>query len=100
MNTPSSGGLNNLNAWVLKKLDSGFIERKARETEFLIRKRKFDLYYLVLILLFGISNHLKPTMEKIHRCYIDFDDNPKILKSIRNQSYSTIAFNNASRASE
>jgi hypothetical protein len=87
MNTPSSGGLKNLNAWVLKKLDPGFIERKARETGFIIRKRKLDPYYLVLILLFGISKHLKPTMEELHRHYIDFDNNPKILKSIRNQSF-------------
>jgi len=87
MNTPSSGALKNLNAWVLKKLDPVFIERKARETGFLIRKRKLEPYYLVLILLFGVSNHLKPTMEEIHRRYVDFDDNPKILKSIRNQSF-------------
>jgi hypothetical protein len=63
----------------IKKFDLGFIERKARETGFLIRKRKLNPYYLALILLFGISNHLKPTMEEIHRRYIDFDDNPKIL---------------------
>ena len=87
MSTPSSGDLKNLNGWVLKKLDPVFIERKARETGFLIRKRKLDPFYLVLVLLFGISNHLKPTMEEIHRRYVDFDDNPNILKSIRNQSF-------------
>ena len=87
MGTPSTGELKNLNAWVIKKLDPVFIERKARETGFLVRKRKLNPYYLVLTLLFGMSNHLKPTMEEIHRRYIDFDDSLKILESIRNQSF-------------
>ncbi|MFH0966432.1 MAG: IS4 family transposase [Methanobacteriota archaeon] len=87
MSTPSSGDLNNLSTWVLKKLDREFIERKARETGYLGRKRKLDPYNLILVLLFGMSNHLKPTMEEIYRRYVDFDDNPKILSSIRNQSF-------------
>jgi len=87
MGTPSSGDQKNLGTWVLKKLDRDFIESEARATGFLIRKRKLEPYYLVLTLLFGMSNHHKPTMEEIHRRYVDFDDNPKILNSIRNQSF-------------
>lgn len=69
------------------------MERKSRETGFLRRKRKLDPVYLVLVLIFGISNHQLPTMEETYRRYVDFDDSPHNQKTIRNQSFRN-RFNN------
>ena len=87
METPSSKGQKNLKAWVFHKFTPGFIEKKARETGFMQRKRKLDPVLLVFVLIFGVSSHLKPTFEEIHRHYVDLDDNPKFETSIRNQSF-------------
>ena len=87
MKTPSSKGLKNLKAWVFHRFTPDFIENKARETGFVKRKRKLDPVLLVFVLVFGVSSHLKPTLEEIYRHYIDLDDNPKIKTSILNQSF-------------
>ena len=87
MKKPSSKGLKNLKAWVFHKFTHDFIENKARETGFIQRKRKLDPVLLVFVLIFGVSSHLKPTLEEIHRHYVDLDDNPKIKTSILNQSF-------------
>ncbi len=87
MKTPSSNGQKNLKSWVFQKFNRDFIEKKARETGFMQRKRKLDPFLLVFTLIFGVSSHLKPTFDEIHRHYVDLDDNPKIESSIRNQSF-------------
>jgi len=87
MKKPSSKGLKNLKSWVFQKFTFDFIEKTARETGFMQRKRKLDPVLLIFTLIFGVSSHMKPTLDEIHRHYIDLDDNPKILTSIRNQSF-------------
>ena len=87
MVSPSSDGQKNLKSWFSSKFTYDFIENVARETKFLQRKRKLDPVYLVFVLIFGISSHQKPTLEEIHRRYIDFDDNPKITSPILHQSF-------------
>ena len=87
MKTRSSNGLKNLNSWVFRKFNPDFIEKKARETGFIQRKRKLDPFLLVFVLIFGVSSHLKPTLDEIHRHYVDLDDNPKNKTSILNQSF-------------
>jgi len=87
MKKPSSKGLKNLQSWVFQKFTPDFIEKKARETGFMQRKRKLDPFLLVFVLIFGVSSHLKPTLEEIQRHYVDLDDNPKIGTSIRYQSF-------------
>ena len=87
MKKPSSKGQKNLKSWVFQKFTFDFIEKKARETGFMQRKRKLDPVLLVFVLIFGVSSHLKPTLEEIQRHYVDLDDNPKIGSSIRYQSF-------------
>lgn len=87
MKTSSYKGLKNLKDCVFHKLNPDFIENKSRETGFIKRKRKLDPVLLVFVLVFGVSSHLKPTLEEIYRHYVDLDDNPKIKTSIRNQSF-------------
>ena len=64
-----------------------FILKTARETGFLKRLRKLNPVYLIFVLVFGVSSHSKPTFEEIFRRYIDFDENPKLFKSMRIQSF-------------
>lgn len=87
MKTSSSKGLKNLKGWVFQKLNPDFIEKKSRETGFIKRKRKLDPVLLVFVLVFGVSSHLKPTLEEIYRHYVDLDDNSKLKTPIRNQSF-------------
>jgi len=87
MKKPSSNGQKNLKSWVFQKFTFDFIEKKDRETGFMQRKRKLDPVLLIFSLIFGVSSYLKPTLEKIHRHYVDLDDNPKIETSICNQSF-------------
>jgi putative transposase len=87
MDPLSSVGLKRLNSWVSNKFTYEFLERKSRESGFLRRKRKLDPVYLVLVLIFGISNHQQPTMEETYRRYVDFDDSFPNQKTIRNQSF-------------
>lgn len=55
--------------------------------EFIGRKRKLDPVLFVFVLVFGVSSHLKPSLEEIYRHSVDLDDNPKITTSILNQSF-------------
>jgi len=83
----STGGLRNLKSWVSSRFTYDFLEQQARKTGFLKRKRKLDPVYLVIVLIFGVSNHLHPTMEEIHRRYVDFDDSLPDQTPIKNQSF-------------
>lgn len=87
MNTLSSGGLKTLQSWFSDKFTYEYIEGTARKTGFLQRKRKLDPVYLVYVLIFGISCHQLPSVEELHRRYVDFNDSPSNLKPIRNQSF-------------
>lgn len=87
MKDPSSKGQKNLKSWFASKFTYDFIEKVARDTGFLQRKRKLDPVYLLFVLIFGISIHQKPTMEELYRRYIDFDDNPKFSHPIFHQSF-------------
>lgn len=87
MQSPQNHVQENLGIWNDKLLTYAFIFEMARETGFVKRFRKLDPAYLVYILTFGISSHIRPTFEEIHRRYIDFDDNPKFSYAISIQSF-------------
>ncbi len=63
MKDPSSKGQKNLKSWFASKFTYDFIEKVARDTGFLQRKRKLDPVYLLFVLIFGISIHQKPTTQ-------------------------------------
>jgi len=54
---------------------------------FIKRKRKPDPVLFIFVLVFGVSSHLKPSLEEIHRHSDDLDDNPKITTSFLNLSF-------------
>jgi IS4 transposase len=76
-----------LEAWQDKLLPYNFLLEKARETKFVKRFRKLDPVYLIYVLIFGSSSHIRPTFEEIYRRYVDFDDNPKFSDSMTIQSF-------------
>lgn len=87
MENPPSKNPEHLGTWQDKVLPYDFLLEKSRETGFVKRFRKLNPVYLSYILIFGISSHRRPTFEEIYRRYIDFDANPKFLKSITIQSF-------------
>lgn len=87
METPLSNDPKHLGTWQDKLMPYDFLLDKARETGFLKRFRKLNPAYLIIILIFGISSHSRPTFEEIYRRYIDFDANPKFSSSITIQSF-------------
>lgn len=76
-----------LGAWQDKLLSPDFLLEKARETQFVQRFRKLNPVYLIYVLIFGNSSHIRPTFEEMHRRYVDFDDNPKFSEGITIQSF-------------
>jgi IS4 transposase len=87
MQSPLQSIQENLGTWHDQLLSYDFILEMARETGFVKRFRKLDPAYLVYILIFGNSSHIRPTFEEIYRRYVDFDDNPKFSYSISIQSF-------------
>lgn len=87
MQKPLSKDPVHLGTWQDKLVPYDFILEKSRETGFVKRFRKLDPVYLLYVLIFGISNHERPTFEEIYRRYIDFDTNPKFSRSITIQSF-------------
>ena len=87
MEKPLSKDPVHLGTWQDKLVPYDFILEKSRETGFVKRFRKLDPVYLLYVLIFGISNHERPTFEEIYRRYIDFDTNPKFSSSITIQSF-------------
>ena len=93
MENPPSKNPEHLGNWQDKLLPYDFLLEKSRETGFVKRFRKLNPVYLSYILIFGVSSHGRPTFEEIYRKYIDFDSNPKFLKSITIQSFKTVPNN-------
>ena len=80
-------GTNHLQQWQADLLDWALIIEKARESGFVKRMRKLNPAYLLHVLVFGISCHIKPTFEEIYRIYIDFDDTEYTDGKIRIQGF-------------
>jgi putative transposase len=87
MEKPLSKDPEHLGTWQDKLFPYDFLLEKSRETKFVKRFRKLNPAYLFYVLIFGVSSHVHPTFEEIYRRYIDFNANPKFLKSITIQSF-------------
>lgn len=81
------GGTNHLQKWQADLLNIEFVIKKARESGLVKRYRKFNPGCLLLVLVFGISCHSKPSFEEIFRNYLDFDDTEHKSGKIRIQSF-------------
>jgi hypothetical protein len=87
MKPPLSKKKNQLQMWQADLMDFDFILKKARESGFLKRFKKLNPGYLLIVLVFGISCHSKPTCEEIYRLYIKLDDTIHKNGKIRIQSF-------------
>lgn len=73
--------------WQAEFFPEDLIKEKARESGFLKRMRKLNPAFLLQVLVFGVSCHIKPTFEEIYRIYLDFDDTKFKDGKIRIQSF-------------
>ena len=89
MNPQKSDHENSLARWQEELLSPDIVMEKARSSGFLKRMRKLNPTYLLLVLVFGISSHSKPSVEEIYRRYIDFDDDLDYPKKMCYQSFSS-----------
>lgn len=81
-NTPNASE-KSLKNWLEGLLPPELIEKHARASGFLVRKRKIDPVCFVFMLLFGLSIHAQPTMHEIHRRYVRFHEIKIFSQSLR-----------------
>jgi len=88
MNPPLIDDKNHLPTWQAKLFPMGIIMEKARNSGYVKRLRKLNPTYLLLVLVFGISSHSKPSLEEFFRRYNDFDDSLDSDNKMKYQSFS------------